>query len=179
MAKKQFDITDITGLSEFEFPEADFFKKPKRKSAHKHELTHTANNKHDEAYEAFIQWSATPSKLREPKTMKEFEKVWKLPDRYTSNEFKRRADFHERRLKTFWDWMFDKFPDVIYAVYTRAITKSTADAKIFAELVGKRLEVDQPKSRMTPFVMVGVPQEKINNLFVPESYEEAELAEDE
>ena len=71
--------------------------------------------------------------------------------------------------------MFDKFPDVIYAVYRRAVTNSTADARIFADIVAKKLDTDMPKTRMTPFVMVGIPQEKINDLFVPESYEDAEV----
>lgn len=171
--KKSFDLSDITGLGELDFPGTGFFETPK--SSRKPTAIVDKANKHDEAYQAFIRWSGTPSKLRDPKTIKEFESVWKLPKRYASNEFKRRSDYHERKMKFFWTWMFDKFPDVIYAVYRRAITNSTADARIFADIVGKKLETEAPKARMTPFVMVGIPQEKINDLFIPESYEEAEV----
>jgi hypothetical protein len=81
-------------------------------------------------------------------------------------------------MKYFWDWVMDKYPDVLHAVYRRAIQNSTADAKIFSDIVAKRMEMLVPqKQKMTPFMLVGVPQEKINALFTPEGYEEAQEAE--
>ena len=171
--KKTVDVTSIDKLTDFEFPEPDFFKPPKiKKTTRKTKLV-----KHASAYEAFVKWSATPKKLREPKTVKEFEKVWKLPKNYTSSRFRKKRDLHEKKMKYFWDWVMDKYPDVLYAVYQRAVTNSTADAKIFSDIVAKRMDAVAPiKSKMTPFMLVGVPQEKINALFTPEGVEEAEEA---
>ena len=174
MAKKVINLSDITGLQNFVFPDKKFFEKPKVDKP-PNKTNDGGLIKHKDAYEAYIKWAGTPRELREPKTIKEFEKLWHLPNTYVYGNFTNRSDFQERRMKFFWSWMFDRFPDVIYAVYRRAITNSTADAKIFAEIVGKKLETDAPRSKMTPFVLVGVPQEKINNLFVPEGYEEAEV----
>lgn len=171
--KKQLDLGNIDNISKFPFPDEKFFKPPKAKK----NKQLRKSGKHKAAYEAYIRWSATPKEIREPKTVQEFEKVWKVPKHYTTNNFVKRSDFYEKKMKYFWDWVMDKFPDVVHAVYRRAIHNSTADARIFAELVAKRMESYAPKkSTMTPFVMVGVPQEKINALFTPENYEEAQDA---
>lgn len=146
------------------FPEPDFFKPPKTEQ---HIVR--KSEKHGAAYRAFIRWSATPKPLREPKLMKDFEKQWKLPNRYCSSNFIVRADFHEKKMAAFWNWMFDKAPEVVYAIYRRAITNSTADAKIYIDLISKRLETQKPMPRIQPFMLVGVPQEKIDALFVPEA----------
>jgi len=175
MAKKTTDILNLKVLSEFEFPEPEFFKTPKKikKKTRRGKFKTRARKA---AYEAFLRWSATPRSLREPKTAAEFERIWKLPAMTTSKTFKTREDFHQRRMTHFWNWVMDRYPDVIHAVYRRAITNSTADAKIFSELVAKRMEVSTPtKPKMTPFMLVGVPQEKINALFTPEGVEEAEV----
>jgi len=129
-------------------------------------------DKHDKSYIAFCKWASRPRDLRKPRTQMEFEKLWKLPIGYTTR-WKDKEDFQARRLKYFWNWMFDRFPDVMYGVYTRAVGKSSADAKIFAEFVGKKLEQNKPKTRMTPFMLVGVPQEKLSGLFTPPKIEEA------
>jgi hypothetical protein len=174
--KKTTDLSDITGLEGFTFPEPEFYKEMMTTGKKAAEVgVESTSRKHDDAYEAYVKWAATPRSLREPKTAKEFEKIWHLPMAYTSTSFTQRSDFQEKRMRFFWNWMYDRFPDVIYAVYRRAITNSTADARIFAEIIGKKLETDAPRAKMTPFVLVGVPQEKINELFVPENYENAEV----
>lgn len=168
-------LDKIDNIADFQFPDADFFKKPPKSEVR--EYRKKEGNKHNSAYTAYIKWSAMPKDLRDPKTKTMFEKTWKLPKGYCYT-FEKRADFYEKKMKYFWDWVMDKFPDVVHAVYRRAITNSTADARIFADLVKQRMEsFAPPKAKMTPFVMVGVPQDKINALFTPEGYEEAQEAE--
>ncbi|MGW8289552.1 MAG: hypothetical protein ACWGNP_04700 [Candidatus Bathyarchaeia archaeon] len=173
---------DIDQLDEFKFPEPEFYKDATPKQAkkspkgRKRKKSNFLTQERKEAYEAFLRWSATPKELREPKTEAEFERVWKLPASTIYQSFKQREDFHRRRMGYFWNWVFDKYPDVIHAVYRRAIQNSTADAKIFSELVAKKLESQtQTKAKMTPFMLVGIPQHKINALFTPEGVEEAEV----
>ncbi len=125
--------------------------------------------KHKDAYEEFCKWAASPTELRDPSTQKEFESLWKLPRNYTS-KWKEKEDFQAKRLNHFWNRLFDWYPDVVYAIYRRAKRNSTADAKVFSDIIGKRLEIDKPVGRMTPFVMVGVPQDKIDQLFIPQTY---------
>ena len=172
MAKsKSFDMIKDATMT---FPEAKFFEPPKSKKMRAYKM----KSKYDNAYEPYIRWSASPKQIRDPRTEVDFEKRWKLPKGHCSKQFRRRPDFHSKKMKYFWQWVFDKYPDVIYAVYQRAINKSTADAKIFSDIIKQRLEVDAPKPQMTPFVLVGVPQEKINNLFTPAGYEDAKKAEE-
>jgi hypothetical protein len=169
-SSKTIDFSKLKGLADFEFPDADFFKKPDIK---KKDITAFKTPEREKAYEAYVRWAASPTALREPKTDKDFERLWKLPTDTVYMSFKKRPDFYERKMKCFWDWVFDRFPDVIHAVYRRAVQNSTADAKIFAELVAKRMEVQAPKPQMPPFMLIGVPQDKINALFVPEGYNES------
>jgi len=128
--------------------------------------------KYEGEYEKFCKWSSLPSDERVPKTAEAFEKKYSLPRFYTS-KFKDRVDFRSRVVNYFWDWMMDKFPDVVQSMYKRAVAKdgSSADAKYFAELVSKHLEVDKPIKTIQPFVLVGVDQNKINKLFTPQKYE--------
>lgn len=129
--------------------------------------------KHKSAYEAFCRWAALPQEVRKPATQSEFERIWKLPKGYISVKWKVREDFQAKRLKHFWNWMFDKFPDVVYSIYKRAVRNSSADARVFVEIIGKKLETDRPKSPVSPFFMIGVPQEKLDALFTPKEYDKA------
>lgn len=129
-------------------------------------------DKHADAYEAYCKWAALPQEVRQPTTKTEFEKLWKLPRLYTW-KWDQTEDFQAKRLNYFWNWMFDKFPDVVYSIYKRATAKSggsSADAKIFADIVGKKLDTEKPSLRITPFMLVGVAHEKIEELFTPKEY---------
>lgn len=128
--------------------------------------------KHSEAYEAYCKWLALPEELRVPKTKKEFEKKWKLSYLYTSAFFDRKDDVDAQVMKYFWKWAFSKIPNVVYAIYRRAMRNSSADAKVFVDLIGKKLETDQPRVQLSPLIMIGVPQESIDRLFIPKKYEE-------
>lgn len=127
---------------------------------------------HAAAYEAFCKWSSRPKELREPKSQKEFELKWNLPINYTS-KWKEREDFYTKKFSYFWKWMYDRFPDVVYSIYRRAVGKSTKDAQVFVDLVGKKLELDRPSAKtVQPLMLIGVPQDRIEKLFVPKGYEE-------
>ncbi len=173
MSRDQKDITSISDMKDFVFPEPSFFKKPKTEQ----QKVYKMKAKHENSYKAFIKWSATPKPIREPKTRLEFERKWKLPTRYTSTVFQTRADFHQRKMNAFWEWVFDKMPEVVYASYRRAITNSVADTKIFLDLVGKRLDQGQEQKKMQTFKIIGVSKEKMDALFEPEAYEEAKIIE--
>ena len=126
--------------------------------------------KYEKEYDKYCQWSALPKELREPKTQDKFEKKWKIPKSY-SYTFRKRKDFQNRRLAYFWDWMMDSFPDVVYAMYKRAIDKSSVDARAFAELISKHIDVERPAQIIQSLAIIGVPQEKIDRLFIPKTFE--------
>lgn len=127
--------------------------------------------KHGKAYEAFCKWAALPEELRRPPTQEGFERKWYLPRNYTSY-WKTKEDFQAKRLNYFWNNLMDWYPDVVYAIYRRAKRNSSSDAKTFVEIIGKRLDTDEPKTKMLPMMLVGVPQEKIDNLFIPKEYKD-------
>lgn len=128
-------------------------------------------DKHERAYDAYCRWSALPRDEREPKTAQVFERKWGLPRNYTAY-FKQREGYQEKRLAYFWDWMMDKFPDVVYEMYNRAVNKgSSVDARAFAELIAKHMDIDKPKQVIQPFLLIGVPQDKVDALFTPRGYE--------
>lgn len=121
-------------------------------------------------YDAFCKWLALPKELRKPKTVAQFEDKWGLSRSYTEH-FKEKEDFQQRRLQYFWEWMMDLFPDVVYAIYKRAIKNSSVDSRAFAEIILKKLDVEKPRINVSPMMIMGVPQEKIDALFIPKEYE--------
>ena len=155
----------LQGLPVLDFLEPSPRLRPEKRKA-------PITTKHSKAYLAFCKWSATPRDLRQPKTQLSFERKWHLPANYTQH-WKEREDFQARRITYFWNWMFDRFPDVVYAIYRRAKRNSSTDAKIFADLIGKRLETEQPKVEMRPLILMGVPQERLDALFIPKAYDNA------
>lgn len=133
--------------------------------------------KYAKEYDEFCKWASLPKDVRRPKTALEWERQKLLPRGY-SDHFKARDDFSDKRLAYFWDWMMDLYPDVVYAVYRRAKDKSSKDAGIFIDLLSKKMKLDAPRLTVAPMILVGVPQDKIDNLFVPKEYHEADLIPD-
>lgn len=131
-------------------------------------------SKYEREYDAYCKWAALPREQRSPKKIIDFERKWGLP-RTTTDDFRRREDFQQKRLGYFWDWMMDQFPDVVHAIYKRAIKNSPSDARVYAELIAKRLDVEKPKITVSPMVLIGVPQEKIDNLFIPKGFQDAQI----
>lgn len=131
----------------------------------------TPMKKYGKEYELFCEWAAMPKDLRKPKTAVEFEKRYLLPKSYT-NYFKSREDFRDKTLTYFWNWMMDIYPDVVYAVYKQSVdNKNMKAAAIFLELISKKMNLDKPRVQVQPMVLMGVPQEKIDALFVPKDYD--------
>lgn len=127
--------------------------------------------KHKSAYEAFCRWSALPKEERDPATEVAFEKKYHLSKGY-GQHFKLRKDFQNKRLTYFWEWMMEKLPDVVYSQYKKVMADgNTNAAKFFAELIAKKLEDEKPLQIIQPLSIVGVPQDKIDKLFTPKSYD--------
>lgn len=126
--------------------------------------------KYEREYDAYCHWAALPHEVRKPKNQQLFEKKWNLPKNYLA-KFHQREGFQEKRLGYFWEWMMDKFPNVVYAIYQRAMGKSSKDANIFVDLISKYISPERPRVQVSPMILVGVPQEKIDKLFIPEGYE--------
>lgn len=128
--------------------------------------------KYQKEYEAFCRWSALPKDLRKPKTALEFERKNMLPKGYTQF-FKQREDFRTTTITFFWEWMMDLYPDVVYAVYQQSVNaKNMKAAGIFIDLLSKKMNLDKPRVQVQPMVLMGVPQDKIDQLFVPKDYQE-------
>lgn len=126
--------------------------------------------KYQKEYDLFCSWSALPKDLRKPPTAVAFEKRHLLPKGYT-NYFKSREDYPTKRWTAFWDWMMDLYPDVVYAVYSKATMKGDSKAAgIFVDLVSKRMNLDKPRVTVQPMVLMGVPQDQIDALFTPKDY---------
>jgi hypothetical protein len=155
--------------SRIPIPSPEYLKKMNSSKGHS-ENNDTKLVKYQKEYEAFCSWAALPKEERKPKTAVEFERKNMLPKGYT-NYFKGRDDFNDKRLTYFWQWMMDLYPDVVHAVYKRAVGKSSKDAAIFIDLLSKKMQLDKPKMQIQPMVIMGVPQEKIDALFTPKGYD--------
>jgi len=129
-------------------------------------------SKHAREFDAYCKWSALPVRHRSPKRVYEFEKKWKLPKGYTEY-FRSRDDYQDKRLTYFWDWMMDKFPEVVDNLYIQS-AKNTNAAKILVDLVAKKINIEKPRTQVMPMLMVGVDQKKIDKMFIPQGYENVE-----
>ena len=133
--------------------------------------------KYGKEFEEFCKWAAMPKELRKPKTAREWERKKQIPEGYT-HYFKTREEYRNKVLTYFWDWMMDMYPDVVYAVYQRATNKSKGSDKaagIFIDLLSKKMNLDKPRVSVQPMVLMGVPQEKVDALFVPKGMDSTSL----
>ena len=69
-------------------------------------------------YWDFVEWSATPSPVRVPKTQQEFAKIKSIHNA-TLSKWKRVEGFDNDRWRLVTENMGDKLPDVIYALQNR------------------------------------------------------------
>lgn len=150
-------------------PSPDFIKKVYKDQATQKDTGLGRPFEKEREYDAFCKWIALPKDLRKPKKLYQFEDHWGMPRGY-SERFKEREDFQRRRLQYFWEWMMDLFPDVVYAIYKRATKNSSVDARAFAEIILKKIDIEKPRVTISPMVLMGVPQDKIDALFVPKDY---------
>ncbi|MEK6879240.1 MAG: hypothetical protein AABY22_06500, partial [Nanoarchaeota archaeon] len=115
--------------------------------------------KYEKEFDLFCRWSALPKVLRKPPTANAFEKRYSLPNNYASF-FKSREEYQNKRLTYFWEWMFDLYPDVVYATFKESQKKNMKAAQIFLDLIGKGLDINKPKVNVAPMVIMGISQEK-------------------
>lgn len=167
------DIKDTDVLStKIPIPSPDYLKKLVKQTENPNSPQRTSElRKYEREYDLFCRWSALPKELREPKTAVEFERKYQLPKAYTTI-LKQREDFRNRMLTYFWEWMFDLYPEVVHSIYKRAVGKSDKAAQIFVDLMSKQMEANKPRMNVAPMVLVGVPQDKINELFTPKEYQD-------
>lgn len=160
--------TEVLPEVKIPIPNPSYLLKESKLAGRKEDQTLT---KYAKEYEDFCEWSSRPKELRKPKTAVEWERKNLLPKGY-SQFFKQREDYSNKRLQYFWDWMMDLYPDVVYAVYQRASNAKGSDkaAGIFIDLLSKKMNLDKPKMQIQPMVLMGVPQDKIDALFVPKDY---------
>lgn len=128
--------------------------------------------KYEKEYDKFCRWIALPKEERDPITLVAFEKKYRLSKGATS-QFQTREDFQARRLKYFWEWMMEKFPDVVYAMYKGGIKGSAQHAKAFIELVSKHIHADKPSQTIQTLNIIGVSQDALNKLAIPKGYDKA------
>ena len=126
--------------------------------------------KYDKEFDEFCRWAAFPDYLRKPRTAIAFEKKWGLPKSYTFH-FRMREEYQQKRTFYFYEWFMDKWPNLVDKAYKRAMGDSTADFRVLAEMVVKKIDVEKPQVNVSPMVIIGVPQERIDKLFTPKGFD--------
>ena len=127
--------------------------------------------KYEREYDAYCRWASLPEQERKPKTAAAFETKWKVAKGYSS-EFRTRADFKQKVIGYWYEWLLEKWPTVAYAAYQQAVKGNSQHIKIFSDLIAKYMDIEKPKATIQPFMIVGVSQDKINSLFVPDDIKE-------
>jgi hypothetical protein len=173
MASPKLEFLKIESDSTIPIPDPSFLTKAYKKSSDIERKEHKELTKYEREYDAFCRWNALPDDERNPKTIVAFEKKWKIPKGYTAY-FRNRDDYRERQLRYFWDWMMEKWPNVVQSIYRGAVKGSSAQAKTFAELIAKHTDLDKPQTTIQNLTLIGVPQDRINALAVPQGYEKVD-----
>lgn len=125
--------------------------------------------KHEKAFDDFCRWSSVPKGNRRPESEAEFERKYGLAAHHCYNIFKKRKDFQERCFKYMFEWIRELYPEFIHKMYLAAVKDKNASAiKFFSEMVAQDLTAGKPAPAAQPLMIVGVPQEKIDRLFIPD-----------
>lgn len=173
--KKVKPLTNKAGMTLANIPIPEFLTKKQEVKVKK---VGRKKDKHHDAFLAYAKWYSMPTETRVPQTKKDFAKLWKLPTQnyMQSAGWEDDEEFLHLVDKHFWRWMYSLLPDIANAAFQRAIAKtrgSSQDAKLLMELIGKRTQMDKPPARVQPFFLIGVDQNKIEELFTPTEYIEA------
>lgn len=171
--RKAKPLTKKQGMSLANLPVPDFLTKKNESRVRKKKRK---KDKHKDAFLAYAKWYSTPAEMRDPPTKTAFAKLWKLPSVNYMYHWEDEEEFLHLASKHYWKWMFSILPDISHAAYQRAIAKtrgSSQDAKLLMELIGKRFERNNTPQRIQPLIMVGVDQNKIEELFTPTEYIDA------
>jgi transcriptional regulator with XRE-family HTH domain len=91
-------------------------------------------------YIAFIKWTAQPSAAREPATQKALAGKLEVSPSTLSN-WMARDDFHERVAKEADNWVLEKTPNVLNALYERIMREGRgSDVRVWLEYVNEMEE---------------------------------------
>jgi hypothetical protein len=118
-----------------------------------------------EAYEAFCEWAAKPTPLKEQKTAKEFGKLWGVTSE-TLSKWKHRQDFWEKVASWRREWAKDKTSDVVHGLWKRAKTRGeAAEVKLWMQLIEDWSEKTAPPTQnITVIGIRGITQSDLENL---------------
>src|SRR3990167_7476490 len=88
-----------------------------------------------EVYEAFCEWSAKPTPLKEEKTNKQFAVKWGIRPE-TLTRWKRKQEFWTKVAEWRMEWARDKTSDVIHGLFKRASTRGeAAEVKLWMQVI--------------------------------------------
>ena len=88
-----------------------------------------------DVYEAFCEWAAQPTPLRDAKTAKDFAVKWGVTQK-TLVTWKKRQDFWEKVAAWRISWAKDKTSDVIHALFKRASLRGeSGEVKLWMQLI--------------------------------------------
>ncbi len=97
----------------------------------------------------FVTWYATPRQFRKPKTQKEFaDLIGVCVDILT--DWKRHPEFQKLVYQTMSEWIKDRVPDAIGALYKKVIQKGhSKDVETFLRLSGlmELMEINKAKNK--------------------------------
>lgn len=121
-----------------------------------------------DAYEAFCEWSAKPTPMRDGKYLKDFALKWgvSVP---TLVDWKKKQEFWERVAEWRINWARDKTSDVVHGLFKRASTRGeAAEVKLWMQLIEDWSErVTQTAPNITVIGIRGITQEDLEKLTKP------------
>jgi len=119
-------------------------------------------------YEAFCEWAAKPTPLKEDKTMQDFAKTWGV-NPITLGRWKKKQDFWEKVASWRIAWAKDKTSDVVHGLFKRAASRGeAAEVKLWMQLVEDWSEkTPAPTSSITVIGIRGVTQKDLEKLTKP------------
>jgi len=121
-----------------------------------------------EVYEAFCEWAAKPSPLKETKTLQQFAKKWGVHPA-TLGRWKKQQKFWEKVAEWRVTWAKDKTSDVVHGLFKRAATRGeAAEVKLWMQLIEDWSEkAPPPQANITVIGIRGVSQKDIEKLTKP------------
>lgn len=129
--------------------------------------------KKPEVFEAFCEWAALPSPLKEPKTQKEFSKLWGVGED-TLSGWKHKQLFWEKIAEKRIAWAKGKTSDVIDGLFKSASRGgNAAEVKLWMQLVEDWSEKQQLGPPVITVIGIqGVTPEELTDLAKPQKSEE-------